>query len=424
MSGIRAEDVRKVFANGAEAVGGVDLEITDGEFLVLVGPSGCGKTTLLRMLAGLEEVTSGRIWLGDQEITDTPPQKRDIAMVFQNYALYPHMTVAENLAFGLKLRRLPRSERVRRVNDVAKTLGLDGLLERKPQALSGGQRQRVAMGRAIVREPQAFLMDEPLSNLDAKLRVSMRAELARLHSRLKVTTVYVTHDQVEAMTLGQRVAVMRDGRIQQVAKPQTLYANPDNLFVAAFVGSPAMNLVHARFDGTVVSFGGYEIPLAPDRRPVTARDQSLILGIRPEGFEDARFATTPLPGIDVRAEVVEELGSETHVFFPIDAPRVDSEELRAAASGEDETLLAEDHALFVGRVDPALRVRVGDQLTLTIDTSQLQFFDAESGISLLRPDETRTALSGAPGSTGYPTDPIGRDRDPRPFFNTLDGRGT
>jgi multiple sugar transport system ATP-binding protein len=384
MSAIQIEGVRKRFPNGVEAVAGVDLEIADGEFLVLVGPSGCGKTTLLRMLAGLEDVTEGRILLHDEDVTDVPPQQRDIAMVFQNYALYPHMTVAQNLAFGLKLRRMPKGERGRRVSEVAKTLGLDGLLERKPQALSGGQRQRVAMGRAMVREPQAFLMDEPLSNLDAKLRVSMRAELARLHSRLNVTTVYVTHDQIEAMTLGQRVAVMRDGRIKQVDRPQVLYANPENLFVAAFIGSPAMNLVEAQVENEAVFFGGYEIPLPRARQPELGSDGTVILGIRPESFEDAFFAPADLPTIDVVAEVVEELGAETHLFFTVDAPRVNTEELRAAASGEDDTLLVEHRAVFAARVDPASRVQPGGSLKLAVDTSRLHFFDPASGVSLLR----------------------------------------
>src|ERR671937_904167 len=253
MSGIRLEQVTKVYPNGVLAVDSVDLEIEDGEFVVFVGPSGCGKTTLLRMVAGLEDVTEGAIFIEDVDVTDRPPQQRDIAMVFQNYALYPHMTVRQNLAYGLKLRKMPKSEWTRRVQDTARTLGLEELLDRKPSALSGGQRQRVAMGRAIVREPKAFLMDEPLSNLDAKLRVDMRAQLARLHAELGVTTVYVTHDQIEAMTLGQRVAVMRDGTVQQVDTPQALYREPANLFVAAFIGSPSMNLVEADLDGDAVS---------------------------------------------------------------------------------------------------------------------------------------------------------------------------
>jgi multiple sugar transport system ATP-binding protein len=392
MSAIQIEGVRKVFPNGAEAVAGVDLEIADGEFLVLVGPSGCGKTTLLRLLAGLEDVTEGRILLRDHDVTNVPPQERDIAMVFQNYALYPHMTVAQNLAFGLKLRRMPKDERARRVGEVAKKLGLGGLLDRKPQALSGGQRQRVAMGRAIVREPQAFLMDEPLSNLDAKLRVSMRAELARLHSLLNVTTVYVTHDQIEAMTLGQRVAVMRDGQIQQVDRPQILYAHPENLFVAAFIGSPAMNLVEAQLENDAVLFGSYELPLPPARRPEVGRDGTVMLGIRPESFEDARFAAAGLPEIDVVAEVVEELGAETHLFFTVDAPRVDTEELRAAASGEEDTLLVEDRAIFAARVDPASRAQVGGTVKLAVDTNRLHFFDPASGVSLLR----QPALTASP----------------------------
>jgi multiple sugar transport system ATP-binding protein len=349
------------------------------------------------MLAGLEEVTGGRVLLGDREITDVPSQQRDIAMVFQNYALYPHMTVAQNLGFSLKLRKARKGERERRVAEVARALGLDELLDRKPQALSGGQRQRVAMGRAIVREPQAFLMDEPLSNLDAKLRVSMRAELARLHARLNVTTVYVTHDQIEAMTLGQRVAVMRDGLIQQVDKPQVLYANPRNLFVAAFIGSPAMNLVQARIEEDSVLFGGYEIPLSPHRRPEIAG--TVILGIRPESFEDAALAAGDLPSIDVVAEVVEELGAETHLFFTVDAPRVETEELRAAASGEDDTLLVEHRAVFAARVDAASRAQVGSPLRLAVATDQLHFFDPATGVSLLAPATDIAQLTGA----GSPT---------------------
>ncbi len=268
----------KVFPNGFKAIDDVSLTIEDGEFMVLVGPSGCGKSTLLRMIAGLEDVSAGSISIGGRDVTGLAPRHRDIAMVFQNYALYPHMDVRKNLGYGLKVRRTPSAEIDRRVEEVAKLLGLEKLLDRKPAALSGGQRQRVAMGRAIVREPAAFLMDEPLSNLDAKLRVGMRSELSRLHERLGVTTIYVTHDQVEAMTLGQRVAVMRDGVIQQVDSPQALYTRPDNLFVAAFIGSPAMNLVEAVVADGRVSFAGIELPLDP----LGAGEGKVILGIRPE----------------------------------------------------------------------------------------------------------------------------------------------
>src|SRR3954467_6848485 len=267
MAQITLEQVTKEFSGGVRAVDEVDLTIESGEFLVLVGPSGCGKSTLLRMIAGLEEVSGGRIEIGDREVTNLSPRDRDIAMVFQNYALYPHLTVERNLAYGLRVRKTPKSEIKRRVNEVAEMLGIEHLLQRRPSALSGGQRQRVAMGRAIVREPAAFLMDEPLSNLDAKLRVDMRAQLARRHAELKVTTVYVTHDQVEAMTLGQRVAVMRDGQIQQVDKPQNLYKQPKNLFVAAFIGSPSMNLVEAELSDGAVSFAGFTLQLPADRRP-------------------------------------------------------------------------------------------------------------------------------------------------------------
>src|SRR4051794_32956644 len=286
MAKIVLDHVSKVFGDDVVAVDDVSLEIGDGEFIVLVGPSGCGKSTILRILAGLEEVTAGELFLDEREITDLPPKDRDIAMVFQNYALYPHMTVEQNLGFGLKLRKTPKEEQRRRVDDVARILGLDKLMQRKPSELSGGQRQRVAMGRAMVREPQAFLMDEPLSNLDAKLRVQMRAQFAKLHERLKTTTVYVTHDQVEAMTLGQRVAVLRDGLLQQIDTPQALYAHPANLFVAAFIGSPPMNLAAAEISGGAVRFAGYEIALGAGVGESLGRPD-VILGIRPADLEDA-----------------------------------------------------------------------------------------------------------------------------------------
>src|SRR5438874_10204511 len=278
MANITLENVSKIFPGGIVAVDDVTLEIADGEFVVLVGPSGCGKSTLLRMIAGLEEVSGGRISIGGQDVTDLAPRSRDIAMVFQSYALYPHMTVRQNIGYGLKVRRAPKDEARRRVAEVAELLGLEDLLDRRPAHLSGGQRQRVAMGRAIVREPKAFLMDEPLSNLDAKLRVGMRASLAQLHSRLGVTTVYVTHDQTEAMTLGQRVAVMRDGRILQIDAPQRLYEEPRDLFVAAFIGSPAMNLVEATMSNGEVSFGQYRVPLDPGRRPAGAEGDRKSVG--------------------------------------------------------------------------------------------------------------------------------------------------
>src|SRR3954454_14236669 len=289
VSEIVLDNLSKVFSGGVIAVDGVSLTIGSGEFLVLVGPSGCGKSTLLRMIAGLEEVSAGTISIGDREVTELPPRSRDIAMVFQSYALYPHMTVRQNLGYGLKVRKTPKSQIAERVTRAAELLGLDELLDRRPAALSGGQRQRVAMGRAIVREPKAFLMDEPLSNLDAKLRVSMRAQLAALHARLTTTTIYVTHDQIEAMTLGERVAVMREGRVLQMDTPQALYAAPVNLFVAAFIGSPAMNLVEADVHDGTVAFAGFRLPTAH------ANTRRAIAGIRPEAFEDARFADPSLP---------------------------------------------------------------------------------------------------------------------------------
>jgi multiple sugar transport system ATP-binding protein len=372
VAGIVLDRVSKVFGAGVVAVDDVSLEIESGEFLVLVGPSGCGKSTLLRMIAGLEDTTGGTILIDGRDVTDLPPRARDIAMVFQTYALYPHMTVRENLGYGLKVRKTPKKDADERVRQVAQLLGLDELLDRRPAALSGGQRQRVAMGRAIVREPKAFLMDEPLSNLDAKLRVSMRAQLASLHSRLGTTTIYVTHDQVEAMTLGQRVAVLRDGRIQQVDTPQSLYASPTNLFVAAFIGSPAMNLVEADIDGGAISFAGFTIPVAG--APVRGR---VVAGIRPETFQDAALADPALPRLDVEVEVVEELGAETHVIFPIDAAPVDVSGAREF--DEEETLLGDARTLFTARVDPQTAARPGSLLRLAVDPSRFHYFDPETG---------------------------------------------
>ena len=372
MAGIALAGVTKRFG-AVTAVDGVSLEIGDGEFLVLVGPSGCGKSTLLRMIAGLEEVTDGTITIGGEDVTDLAPRSRDIAMVFQSYALYPHMSVRQNLGYGLKARRTSKTEIVSRVDDVAGLLGLEELLDRRPAQLSGGQRQRVAMGRAIVRQPKAFLLDEPLSNLDAKLRVGMRASLAQLHQRLGVTTVYVTHDQTEAMTLGERVAVMRDGRILQCDTPQQLYSRPANVFIAAFIGSPAMNLVEARYDGSTLSFGQYTVPVA--NAPQLDR---LILGIRPEAFEDAAFAPG-LPTIAARVEVVEELGSDTHLFFTVDAPPMTAEVLESAS---EEGLLPTDQALFVGRVDSRSTAAVRSTVTLAIDPARFHYFDPDSGARL------------------------------------------
>jgi multiple sugar transport system ATP-binding protein len=380
MAEITLEHVSKVFDGDVVAVDDVSLEIADGEFIALVGPSGCGKSTLLRSMAGLEEITSGEIWIGGRDVTDLAPRHRDIAMVFQSYALYPHMTVRQNLGYGLRVRRTRKAEVAKRVEEVAALLGLAELLERRPAQLSGGQRQRVAMGRAIARQPQAFLMDEPLSNLDAKLRVGMRTSLAQLHAALGVTTVYVTHDQVEAMTLGQRVAVMRDGRILQVDAPQRLYERPLDLFVAGFIGSPAMNLLDATIDGDAVVFGDHRVPLDRERRPAP-RSGAVVLGIRPESFEDAAFAQRDLPTIDAGVVVVEELGSDAHVFFHVDAPAVTPEVIEA--EGEDsDRLVAEPRALVNARVDPATAARVGGHIRLALDPRRFHFFDPETGARL------------------------------------------
>jgi multiple sugar transport system ATP-binding protein len=382
---ITLDHVTKDFGNGVVAVDDVALTIAEGEFMVLVGPSGCGKTTLLRSIGGLEKITSGRIVIGERDVTRLEPAARDLAMVFQNYALYPHMTVRKNLAYGLRVRKVPRAERERRVREVAEMLGLGELLDRRPGQLSGGQQQRVAMGRAIVREPQAFLMDEPLSNLDAKLRVSMRTSLQQLHKRLGTTTVYVTHDQIEAMTLGHRVAVMRDGKLQQVAAPQSLYDEPANSFVAAFIGSPPMNLVEARLAGDSVAFGGFSIPLHRDRRPRFADDGRVVLGIRPEAFEDVAFAERGLPQVEVDIEVVEELGSDAHLFFPVEAEQVVIEDALSDESEDERTMLAaeRDRTLIVARVDARTKATAGDRVRLAVDPARLYFFSPTTGESLL-----------------------------------------
>jgi multiple sugar transport system ATP-binding protein len=383
MSAIRVENVHKTYPNGFAAVRGIDLTARDGEFLVLVGPSGCGKTTLLRMIAGLEGVSSGRIVIGDEDVTNIPPQQRDVAMIFQDYALYPHMTVADNLAFGLRLSKMPRADREQRVARVATTLGLEELLDRKPGALSGGQRQRVAMGRAIVREPKAFLMDEPLSNLDAMLRVSMRSELARMHERLKTTTVYVTHDQIEAMTLGHRVAVMREGVLQQLDAPHELYHHPVNVFVAAFIGSPAMNLVEAHVDRGVAYAGELAIPLPAD---IPRVDGDVVLGIRPTDFELVATAEPGLPRITVRPEVVEDLGAELQFIFAVNAPHPRPELTQAGSPGssvQDGRLLADDErSLMTARVSLRTRFEAGETVELAVDHRRLYFFDRETGGAL------------------------------------------
>ena len=390
MARIVIEGVTKVFRGGVVAVDDVSIEVGDGEFLVLVGPSGCGKTTLLRIVAGLEEVTDGEVVIGDTLVTDMPPRDRDVAMVFQNYALYPHMTVADNLSIGLRLRRRPKSEVKDRVAEVAHILGLDSLLERKPAELSGGQRQRVAMGRAMVREPQAYLMDEPLSNLDAKLRVQMRAELARIRDRMKTTTLYVTHDQVEAMTLGDRVAVMRDGVIQQLDTPQNLYRRPANLFVAAFIGSPSMNLLEARIDqGSVV------LRRPADRSPQRGRPDGIeggtvVLGIRPGDFEDAAvWRDDSRPAFDVDVDVSEELGDQVNIIFRLDAPPAQSDAVRAASTLEEggadvlvPLVADEGRSVCTACVDPRTSARPGGTVRLSIDPSRFHFFDTETGLAI------------------------------------------
>jgi multiple sugar transport system ATP-binding protein len=394
MAQIELSEVSKVYGGSVRAVNGLNLEIADGDFMVFVGPSGCGKTTALRMVAGLEDITEGEIRIGDRVVNDLPPKDRDIAMVFQNYALYPHMTVKQNLAFGLQLRKTPKEEQERRVQEAARMLALEPFLDRKPAALSGGQRQRVAMGRAIVRNPQAFLMDEPLSNLDAKLRVTMRGQLAALHDRLGVTTIYVTHDQIEAMTLGTKVAVLKDGELQQVDTPQNLFDHPRNLFVATFIGSPAMNLATAKLTrgdgGPAVAFAGYRIPIPQQvftDRPGLERylDREVIVGIRPSNFEDAAFVQDDRPRIKAEVAVSEELGSEVNVIFTVHTPAVHHEVMIAkfdkAAKDEVEAeeLVGAGESLWTARVNPKTQARAGRTIDLAVDTTSLHWFDPDTG---------------------------------------------
>ncbi len=383
MATVSLEKVNKVYENGFHAVKDMDLAIGDGEFMVLVGPSGCGKTTALRMVAGLEDITSGILRIGGKPVNDETPKERDIAMVFQNYALYPHMTVAENIGFALKLRHLPKDQLKAKVNEAAEILGLTDWLNRKPGQLSGGQRQRVAMGRAIVREPSVFLMDEPLSNLDAKLRVQMRAEVARIQRRMRVSTIYVTHDQVEAMTMGDRVTVMRDGRLQQVDTPQTLYDHPDNIFVAAFIGSPAMNLYDAVVGPNALSLklGSQEIPLPETvslKRPAlpSYAGKGVVAGMRPEHLPAAPPGYTG-PTLMGDVDLVEALGSELVVHFTIDAHRV----LAEGAVDKDEAA-AVKHGEGVARVAAKTPVKPGDRMAFAVDCEDMHFFDTETELAI------------------------------------------
>jgi multiple sugar transport system ATP-binding protein len=395
MAEIGFDEVTKVYDDGTEAVRSVDLMIDDGTLMVLVGPSGCGKTTLLRMVAGLEEITDGEIRIGERVINDVEAKNRDLAMVFQNYALYPHMTCYDNMAFGLKLRKVPKREIDRRVRETAKTLGLEDQLRKKPRALSGGQRQRVAMGRAIVREPKAFLMDEPLSNLDAKLRVQMRTEISRIQRDLGVTMIYVTHDQTEAMTMGDRVAVMNRGVLQQVDNPQEMYDRPANLFVAGFIGSPAMNMVEAdlvRGDGgAAVEFGGVRLTIPEqvfqERAALSGYlGKRLALGIRPEDIEDPEHASRRIQGADLPVIVDhrEAMGSEVYVHFDVEAPPVVTDDTRDLAADADLLDEIEQEAdstrtAFVARLNPRTSAALGQPIRLQVDTNRAHFFDLQTG---------------------------------------------
>jgi multiple sugar transport system ATP-binding protein len=396
MAQVAFERVSKIYPDGTRAVNDITLDVQDGEFMVLVGPSGCGKTTALRMVAGLEDISEGVLKIGDRVVNHVPSRDRDIAMVFQSYALYPHLSVYENIAFGLRLKKMPKAEIDERVQRAARILGLTDYLKRKPRALSGGQRQRVAMGRAIVREPAAFLMDEPLSNLDAKLRVQTRAEISKLQSDLGVTTIYVTHDQIEAMTMGTRVAVMRKGEIQQVDDPQTLYDRPVNLFVGGFIGSPSMNMLDAVIEssngGLAATIGDQTISLGQetlDHHPELKGyvGKQVVLGIRPEDLEDAALETgAPADRLlHGRLELKEALGSEIMAHFAIKGAHAETDETRelakdaGAEAAEQPIGVADDEAVIVGRFGARSRIKQGDEVTAVVDTRALHFFDPQTG---------------------------------------------
>jgi multiple sugar transport system ATP-binding protein len=393
LAGVTLENVSKVYGGEVVAVREVNLEIRDGEFVVFVGPSGCGKTTVLRMVAGLEEVTDGKVFIGEDVVNDLPPRERDVAMVFQNYALYPHMNVRENLGFALKLRKMDKREIAGRVEEAARTLGIERLLDRKPRALSGGQRQRVALGRALVREPKAFLMDEPLSNLDAKLRVQMRTEISKLHNRIGTTTIYVTHDQTEAMTMADRIVILKEGVVQQVASPQEMYERPVNVFVAGFIGSPAMNFVRAHLEhangGFAATFGRTRIPLSRAVRGEVLKayaGKEVVLGIRPEHIEDASFSegaagAKALNTIEVEPQVIESMGSEKYVYFGV--PREQTAHLRSieemgyeGAEGAGSADSFDD--LMVARVSAESAARLGQKMRLAVDASKVHLFDPDT----------------------------------------------
>jgi multiple sugar transport system ATP-binding protein len=403
MADITLDNVTKRFPDGYEAVRDMNLEIGDGEFMILVGPSGCGKSTALRMIAGLEEITDGELRIGGEVVNALPPGERDIAMVFQNYALYPHMSVRENMGFALKLRGTDKAELNEKVEEAARILDLEAHLDRKPSQLSGGQRQRVAMGRAVVRDPRAFLMDEPLSNLDAKLRVQMRTEVARIQQRLGTTTIYVTHDQTEAMTLGDRVAVMRSGIVQQVGSPMELYNEPSNLFVAGFIGSPAMNFMPAQVDGETIKLPIGNVKLPQHLRERVGRvehGKALIAGIRPESFQEAGApGASPERGCTFRAkiEVLEAMGSEFFAHFTADTDQsIDSAELRELAedSGAGDVPTSGEQGRIVARLDPSAHVRQGQEAELWLDASALHLFDPDDGRALTSSTQGPAATEG------------------------------
>ncbi len=416
MAEVTLENVTKIYGEDVVAVDDFNLDITDGEFIVFVGPSGCGKSTALRMIAGLEDISRGKVFIGDNVVNDLPPRERDIAMVFQNYALYPHMNVRENMGFALKLRKMDKAEIARRVDEAAKILSIERFLDRKPKALSGGQRQRVALGRAIVREPKAFLMDEPLSNLDAKLRVEMRTSISKLHNRIGVTTIYVTHDQTEALTMADRIVVLKDGKVQQIDSPQVMYDHPNNIFVAGFIGSPSMNFIRARLDrengGYVVKFGPTHLPLsreaageAKERRGQDLGEfagKEVVLGIRPEHIEDASVeeaaAMTAAGGeessMEVEPQVIESMGSEKYLYF--DIGRDQAVHLDGAEDATDDSAADEADGgvsgtsgsvtggeMMTARISAASQAKLGQKMKVVIDSSKIRIFDPETEQAIL-----------------------------------------